>query len=85
MLPSYPQHLKYAADEKLTNFYLYTEPTTCFPLQKKIQKMQLLTKIKLLLYGLLLCIPRIKISTAKKNHYLNYLKNDFDSKLDALT
>ena len=21
----------------------------------------------------------------KKNHYLNYLKNDFDSKLDALT
>ena len=80
MLPSYPQHLKYVADEKLTNFYLYIYPHT-FPFKRKF-KNAVVDKNKIAFARIVTLHTSHKNIYCKENHYL---KSDFDSKLDALT
>ena len=83
MLPSYPQHLKYVADEKLTNFYLHIYLPTYFPLpSKENSKNAVVDKNKIAFARIVTLHTSHKNIYCKENHYL---KSDFDSKLDALT
>ena len=56
-----------------------------FPPSKENSKNAVVDKNKIAFVRVVTLHTSHKNIYCKENHYLNYLKNDFDSKLDALT